>query len=51
MMPLPNADERTFDRYLIIDDTDEHVTQILFIACESFGSRGYRPADTEGGGQ
>jgi hypothetical protein len=32
----PTAD---CDRYLLVDDTDEDVTQILTIACESFGSR------------
>ena len=30
------------DRYLVIDDTDEDMTQLLTIICE----RGYRPAST-----
>ena len=34
------------DRYLLVDDTDEDVTQILTIACESFGSRTDRFSDT-----
>ncbi len=34
------------DRFLLVDDTDEDVTQILTIACESFGSRTERFADT-----
>ena len=29
------------DRYLVIDDTDEDMTQLLTVICE----RGYRPAD------
>jgi hypothetical protein len=46
----PSAD---CDRYLLVDDTDEDVTQILTIACESFGSRtrGADRADLDGGAQ
>ena len=29
------------DRYLVIDDTDEDMTQLLTVICE----RGFRPAD------
>jgi hypothetical protein len=38
------------ERYLLVDDTDDDVTEILTIACESFGSR-TRPSDTFDGGQ
>ena len=38
------------DRYLLVDDTDDDVTEILTIACESFGSR-TRPSDSFEGGQ
>ncbi len=30
----------TCDRLLLVDDTVDDVTEILTIACESFGSRG-----------
>lgn len=33
------------ERYLLVDDTDDDVTAILTIACESFGSRA-RASDT-----
>lgn len=35
-----------YDRYLLVDDTDDDVTEILTIACESFGSRTGRFPDT-----
>jgi hypothetical protein len=40
-----------FDRYLVIDDSDDDVTQILTVICESSGSRRPRKCDaTEQGG-
>lgn len=40
-----------FDRYLIVDDTDDDVTQILTVICESSGSRrpGSSDASEQGG--
>jgi hypothetical protein len=37
------------DRYLLVDDTDDDVTEILTIACESFGSRTRPDGNVEGG--
>lgn len=34
-----------FDRYLVIDDTDDDVTEILTVICESSGSR--RPGSSD----
>lgn len=40
-----------YDRILIVDDTDDDVTQILTIICESSGSRRPRSPDaSEQGG-
>ena len=38
-MIAPFQDIAEFDRYLVIDDSDDDVTQILTVICESSGSR------------
>lgn len=42
----PSAD---YDRCLIVDDTDDDVTQLLTVICESSGSRRPRPETFEPG--